>query len=273
MRGRPGEPDLSLIQSELFGHVRGAFTGADRDKTGLIEAASTGTLFLDEIGDLPRELQINLLRFLQEKTITRVGSTRSVPVDVRVIAATNVDLEAAVAGGNFREDLFYRLNVLSLRVPPLRERSEDIGVLAEHYFRQFTADKHPRLKGLSDRALGAMVAHRWPGNVRELINRIRRAMVMAQGRLISPADLGFEDSSLPKPGVALDEARTRAEQDAIAISLERSGRNVTLAAKNLGISRMTLYRLMAKHGMDERGTRAMRPGTPSEMPFNVVSKE
>ena len=268
-----GAIQASLIQSELFGHVRGAFTGADRDKTGLIEAASTGTLFLDEIGDLPRELQINLLRFLQEKTFTRVGSTRSVPVDVRVIAATNVDLEAAVAGGNFREDLFYRLNVLSLRVPPLRERSEDIGVLAEHYFRQFTADKHPRLKGLSDRALGAMVAHRWPGNVRELINRIRRAMVMAQGRLISPADLGFEDSSLPKPGVALDEARTRAEQDAIAISLERSGRNVTLAAKNLGISRMTLYRLMAKHGMDERGTRAMRPGTPSEMPFNVVSKE
>ena len=268
-----GAIQANLIQSELFGHVRGAFTGADRDKAGLIEAASGGTLFLDEIGDLPSELQINLLRFLQEKTITRVGSTRSVAVDLRVIAATNVDLEAAVDSGEFREDLFYRLNVLSLRVPPLRERSEDIGALAEHYFQKFASDKSPRLKGLSDRALGAMVAHRWPGNVRELINRIRRAMVMAQGRLITPADLGFADSRSPGPGVALDEARTRAEQDAIAISLERSGRNITLAAKNLGISRMTLYRLMAKHGMDERGPLRISASTQPEHELGAVLKE
>ena len=268
-----GAIQASLIQSELFGHARGAFTGADRDKAGLIEAASGGTLFLDEIGDLPRELQINLLRFLQEKTITRVGSTRSVQVDLRVIAATNVDLESAVASGEFREDLFYRLNVLSLRVPPLRERSEDIGVLAEHFFRQFAAEKSPRLKGLSDRALGAMVAHPWPGNVRELINRVRRAMVMAQGRLITPADLGFEDSAYPLPSVALGEARTRAEQDAIALSLERSGRNVTLAAKNLGISRMTLYRLMAKHGMDERGAGLTRATPQAGADIRSVLKE
>jgi DNA-binding NtrC family response regulator len=241
----------TLIQSELFGHEKGAFTGADREKRGLIEAASGGTLFLDEIGDLPRELQINLLRFLQEGTISRVGSIRTIRVDARVIAATHVDLERAVANGSFREDLFYRLNVLSLRVPPLRERNEDIETLAEHFFDKFAAEKSPRLKGFSDRAFAAMRAHTWPGNVRELINRIRRAMVMAQGRLITPADLGLE-KSVGAPQEALEEARTRAEQNAIATSLKRAGKNVTLAAKHLGVSRMTLYRLMAKHGMTER---------------------
>ena len=242
----------TLIQSALFGHEKGAFTGADREKHGLIEAAGGGTLFLDEIGDLPRELQINLLRFLQEGTISRVGSVRTIRVDVRVIAATNVDLDRAVANGAFREDLFYRLNVLSLRVPPLRERGEDIETLAEHFFEKFAAEKSPRLKGFSERALGAMRAHTWPGNVRELINRVRRAMVMAHGRLITPADLGLDKGAAALPFEALEEARTRAEQKAIALSLKNAGKNVSLAAKHLGVSRMTLYRLMAKHGMTER---------------------
>jgi DNA-binding NtrC family response regulator len=247
-----GAIPAGLIQSELFGYERGAFTGATKEKRGFIEAASGGTLFLDEIGDLPRDLQINLLRFLQEGTINRVGSVRPVRIDARVIAATNVDLERAVAQGAFREDLFYRLNVLSLRVPPLRERGEDILALAEHVFEKFAAEKSPRLKGFSDRALAAMRAHAWPGNVRELINRVRRAMVMAQGRLITPADLGLEKGEDAQSFEALESARTRAEQKAITLSLRSAGKNVSLAAKHLGISRMTLYRLMAKHGMTER---------------------
>jgi DNA-binding NtrC family response regulator len=248
-----GAIPATLIQSELFGYERGAFTGAVREKHGFIEAASGGTLFLDEIGDLPRELQTNLLRFLQEGTINRVGSIRPIRVDARVVAATHVDLDHAVAQGSFREDLFYRLNVLSLRVPPLRERVEDIDLLAERFFEKFSAEKNPRLRGFSDRALAAMRAHAWPGNVRELINRVRRAMVMAQGRLITPADLGLDKGAAAQPFEALDEARMRAEQKAIALSLRNAGRNVSLAAKHLGVSRMTLYRLMAKHGMTDRG--------------------
>jgi DNA-binding NtrC family response regulator len=242
-----GAIQATLIQSELFGHAKGAFTGADRDKRGLFEAAGGGTLFLDEIGDLSLQLQINLLRFLQEKTISRVGSTHSITVDVRVIAATNVDLEEAVSTGAFREDLFYRLNVLPLRVPPLRERKADIELLANHFFSAFADDKSPRIKGFSRAAILAMHDHDWPGNVRELINRVRRAMVMAEGRLITPADLALDSILLPHE--ALDDAREKAERTAVSLSLQEAGRNITQAAKRLGVSRMTLYRLMAKHGI------------------------
>ena len=246
-----GAIQATLIQSELFGHAKGAFTGASKEGRGLIEAASGGTIFLDEIGDLSLELQINLLRFLQEKTINRVGSTRSIHVDARVIAATHVDLEKAVAAGTFREDLFYRLNVVPLRVPSLRERLSDVGLLAEHFFEQFAKEKGPQLKGFSRRAMVAMNAHTWPGNVRELINRVRRATVMAEGRLIGPVDLGLEDRSESHSWDALEEARTRAERGAISVSLQHAGKNVTEAAKQLGVSRMTLYRLMAKHGIGQ----------------------
>lgn len=240
----------ALIHAELFGHARGAFTGATRDKAGLIESAAGGSVLLDEIGDLPRELQSNLLRFLQEKTIYRLGATRSISVDVRVIAASHVDLQQAVAKGDFREDLYYRLNVLPLTVPPLRERRDDVAALAEQFFHAYAADKSPRLKGFSDAALRALREHDWPGNVRELINRVRRALVLAEGRLIGPHDLGLAPAP-PQPchGIGLEHWREHAERAAIAASLERHGGNVTHAARELAVSRTTLYRQMAKHGL------------------------
>jgi DNA-binding NtrC family response regulator len=242
-----GAIPASLIQSELFGHEKGSFTGADRQRRGLIEAANGGTLFLDEIGDLPLEMQTNLLRFLQEGTVDRIGSARSISVDARVIAATHVDLEAAVASGAFRKDLYYRLNVLPLSVPALRDRGDDITLLAQHFFQKFASDRGCRLKGFSRRALVAMAAHDWPGNVRELVNRIRRAIVLAEGKLIAPTDLGLEESVEKQLRMPLDEARLNAERHAISESLQLAGKNVSYAAKQLRVSRMTLYRLMAKH--------------------------
>ena len=250
-----GAIPASLIQSELFGYERGAFTGAIKEKMGLIESAAGGTLFLDEIGDLPHELQANLLRFLQEGTINRVGSSHIIKVDVRVIAASHMRLEDAVKSGIFREDLLYRLNVLPLTVPALRERKSDLELLARHFFKVFTHDKNPRLTGFSNRALIAIKAHDWPGNVRELINRIRRAMVMSEGRLITPEDLDLKmqqcavEPGSVRNGEALEDARIRAERDAINVCLLGSGSNITRAARNLGVSRMTLYRLMEKHGI------------------------
>jgi DNA-binding NtrC family response regulator len=239
----------TLIQSELFGHERGAFTGATRAKAGLIESAHGGTLFLDEIGDLPKDLQANLLRFLQEKTICRLGSTRSMPVDVRVVAATHVHLQQAVVAGHFREDLYYRLAVLPVAVPPLRERRDDVAALAEHVFRLYADERTPRLTGFSSRAVAAMLDHAWPGNVRELINRVRRALVMADGRLVTPQDLGLEPAA-PAPGqAALDDVRARTERLALRECLLRTGQNVSRAARDLGVSRTTMYRLLSKHGM------------------------
>ena len=238
----------NLIQSELFGHEKGAFTGAHQRKIGRIEAAHGGTLFLDEIGDLPLELQANLLRFLQEKHIERVGGSQPVPVDVRVLAATHVDLEAAIVNGRFREDLYYRLNVLQVITAPLRERHGDLAMLANHFANYYSLETGRRPRTFSDDALIAMVNHDWPGNVRELANRVRRGLVLAEGRQIEAHDLGLE--SLPAfAGTmgTLEEYKDRAERQALSEVLDRHGDNLSLAAKVLGVSRPTFYRLLHKH--------------------------
>jgi len=235
-----------LIQSELFGHEKGAFTGANQRKTGRIEAAEGGTIFLDEIGDLSMDLQVNLLRFLQEKTIERLGSNLTIKVDVRVIAATHVNLEKAVEEGRFREDLFYRLNVLNLKVPPLRERYGDIELLARTFFEEYSGEKSPKVKGFSQQALRVMSLYDWPGNVRELMNRVQSAMVMCDQHLITPADLEFEKIAVTNKVTSLDDVREKAELDAIQHSLQLNNNNVSKAARDLGVSRVTLYRLINK---------------------------
>jgi len=254
-----------LIQSELFGYEKGAFTGAQRRNIGSIEAASGGTLLLDEIGDLSSKLQVNLLRFLQESTIQRVGSPKEIPVDVRVIAATHGDMEKAVAEGRFREDLYYRLYVLRLELPPLRARGEDIEVLARFFFERFSGESAHHVKGFSAEALRSVASHTWPGNVRELINRVRRAIVMCEGRLIRPSDLGFKDMPPPTWLVTLDEARATAEREAIAQALKLTPNNLSEAARRLGTSRPTLYRLMNKYGLTKRPSSAP-PAAPATGP-------
>lgn len=241
-----GAIPAGLVQSELFGHERGAFTGAAREKRGLIESASGGTVFFDEIGDLPLALQTNLLRFLQEKTIYRVGATQSIAVDARVIAASHVNLQHAVQQGTFREDLYYRLNVLTLDMPPLRERKEDLMLLANYFFSTYTSERAPMVKGFSSAAVQAIHDHGWPGNVRELINRVRRAMVMAEGRLILPQDLGLGGVRPQSLDAALGRTRQRTDREAVQASLVNTRSNISQAARNLGVSRMTLYRLIKK---------------------------
>ncbi|HET9122234.1 MAG TPA: sigma-54 dependent transcriptional regulator, partial [Acidiferrobacteraceae bacterium] len=202
----------NLVQSELFGHEKGAFTGAFQRKIGRLEAASNGTIFLDEIGDLPLDQQVNLLRFLQEKTVQRVGGTEAIPINVRVLAATHVDLEQAVKQGRFREDLYYRLHVLYIKIPPLRERQGDVELLARYFFDKFSRDKSRAVKGFSQQALQVMNNYEWPGNVRELINRVRRAMVMCENRMIKAADLGLDRRNGRRQVVSLNEARMVAEK-------------------------------------------------------------
>ncbi len=243
-----GALPASLIQSELFGYERGAFTGAQQRKIGRIEAAHGGTLFLDEIGDLPFDMQVNLLRFLQEQTIDRVGGREPIEVDVRVIAATHMDLDKAVTEkGRFREDLYFRLNVLRLHMPPLRDRQDDIELLAWFFFNRFVAEHGPALKGFGRQAIEAMNQHNWPGNVRELINRVRRAVVLCDKRLITPADLGLERRQTVRRTMTLAKARDAAERAAIMGALRQADGNVSQAARQLSVSRVTLYRLMEKY--------------------------
>ncbi len=240
-----------LIQSELFGHEKGAFTGAHRRKIGRFEAAAGGTILLDEIGDLPPETQVNLLRFLETRKIERVGGTESIEIDVRIIAATHVDLQRAIADGFFRQDLYYRLNVLAIRLPPLRDRGGDIQRLADHFFSLYTNEiTRRRLGGFSADARHAMSQWHWHGNVRELKNRVQKATVMCDKGPISRQDLGLERRCGARDMKTLDEARDQAERIAILNMLDLTGHNVTEAAENLQVCRMTLYRLMKKHGIE-----------------------
>nr|WP_038037254.1 sigma-54 dependent transcriptional regulator [Thioalkalivibrio sp. ALE12] len=243
-----GALPAQLIQSELFGHEAGAFTGATRRKIGQLELAHGGTLLLDEIGDLGLDLQVNLLRFLQEGTLLRLGGLQPIQVDVRVLAATHVDLFKAVEAGRFREDLYYRLNVIQLDVPPLRERGADLVELAHFYFDRFRG-QNPRLRGFTRAAIQALYSHRWPGNVRELVNRIQRAVTMADGRLIRPEDLGLAAPLEGSGRETLAQARARAERETVMRALGQCDNNLSRAARELGVGRVTLYRLLDKYGM------------------------
>jgi DNA-binding NtrC family response regulator len=238
-----------LFQSELFGYEKGAFTGANQRKIGRIEAAQGGTLFLDEIGDMPFDMQVNLLRFLQEKTIVRVGGTDAIEIDVRVIAATHIDLTEAVRQGRFREDLFYRINVVCIDIPHLADRGQDIEDIAKHYFARFASMHNKSLRGFSKAAMNAMLSHSWPGNVRELVNRVQRATVMAEGRFIQPEDLGFDRDSQLKQMMSLEDARAAAESMMIRRALSQSRNQISRAASLLGVSRVTLYRLIEKYNI------------------------
>jgi DNA-binding NtrC family response regulator len=264
----------SLLQSELFGHERGAFTGAAQRKTGRIEAAHGGTLFLDEIGDLPIECQVVLLRFLQEGTIERLGGNGPIKVDVRVISATHVDLDAAVEAGRFRADLYHRLCVLKLQEPPLCERGGDIKLLALHALEMFRQDNARKIRGFTSDAITAMCNYPWPGNVRELFNCVRRAVVMVEGRFITARDLGLP-ADPAGPARTLARIRFEAERNAVQQALKRHGYNLSGAAEELGISRATLYRVMNAVGVrsepaairllreqETRGTKAEH-GTPA----------
>jgi DNA-binding NtrC family response regulator len=268
----------TLMASELFGHEKGAFTGADQARIGRIQAAEGGTVLLDEIGDLPMDMQSHLLRFLQERTIDRVGGTQPIKVNVRVVAATNVDLKKAVAEGRFREDLLYRLDVLALELPPLRARGEDVDLLTTFFMRKFSQEMGRSLNGLTDDAIEAVRDYSWPGNVRELISCVRRAVVMADGDWITADNLGVPwrqgkttqapaadsllnaepvaDHSDTVPGVAftdrnnlpsLDKARREMEENLLQSALTFHDRNIKKTAEHLGVSRVTLYRLMEKY--------------------------
>jgi two-component system response regulator AtoC len=247
-----GAIPATLLESELFGHKRGAFTDATSDKVGLFEAAHEGTLFLDEVGELPLALQVKLLRVLQEGTIRRIGETRDRNIDVRVIAATVRDLEAEVASGHFREDLFYRLNVLPIQVPPLRERPEDIPLLVDHFVARNNARLGTRIRGVDEHARKILLAYHWPGNVRELENVIERAMVLADGDVIGEADLPDrlkrrEDArllALSSDELSIKKTTRFIEEQLIRRALEKTGGNRTAAARLLEIShRALLYKI------------------------------
>jgi two-component system NtrC family response regulator len=242
----------TLLESELFGHEKGAFTGAVKQTIGRIESADGGTLFLDEIGDVPLPMQVKLLRFLQNQVVERIGGRQPVQVDVRIVCATNQDLELMMAEGRFREDLYYRLNEVTVGVPPLRERESDAVVLASFFMRRFAAEYGRSVRGFGTAALAAISEYAWPGNVRELENRVKRAVVMTDGPLLSAADLGLATYGEKPQSLGLREARARAEREVLQLALAQAGSNLSKAAKLLGISRPTLYDLMQQHqiGLD-----------------------
>ena len=235
----------TLLESELFGHVKGAFTGAVATRPGRFQQASGGTLFLDEVGDMPPVLQVKLLRALQDRTIQKVGDHREEPVDIRVLAATHRTLEDEVKRGTFREDLYYRLATLTLRVPPLRERGEDVAVLARGFLRTFADAYRTAARGFTPAALAAIRRHSWPGNVRELENRIKKAVVLSDGPLVRAEDLDFPPEELP-PLTPLQEAKDEFERQYVLEALSRHGGNRARTARALGVDPRTVFRLLEK---------------------------
>jgi len=259
---RKGEPFVAincgaipetLLESELFGYEKGAFTGATQQRKGRIEGAQGGTLFLDEVGDIPLGLQVKLLRFLQDHTMQRLGGRETINVDARILAATNVDLKKAISEGRFREDLYYRLCVVTIAVPALRERGSDIILLARTFLTKFAEEEKKLLKGFTPQAVDAMTAHNWPGNVRELENRIKRAVVMAEGRYVTPQSLELRESPASgEDASTLRASRESREKDLVRLAMEKTDGNVTRAAAELGISRPTLYQLLARYGFKKQ---------------------
>lgn len=239
----------NLLEAELFGYEKGAFTGAVRTTEGKIELAHGGTLFLDEVGDIPLALQVKLLRFLQERVIERIGGRKPIAVDTRIVCATHQNLEAMIAEGTFREDLYYRLAEIVVRIPALAERPGDPALLAKHFLGRFAREMNPQVKGFAPGALAAIEAWPWPGNIRELENRLKRAVIMADGKFVSAEDLdlvGNEADALP---VNLKAAREEADRRAIRKALARADNNISGAARLLGISRPTLYDLLKQYGL------------------------
>ena len=237
----------NLLESELFGHEKGAFTGAVKTTEGKIEQAHGGTLFLDEIGDVPLALQVKLLRFLQERTIERVGGRKGIPVDTRVVTATHRDVDAMVASGTFREDLYYRLAEIVVTIPSLAERPGDASLLGRAFVQRFAASMKTPVSGLTPDALAALDAWHWPGNVRELENRVKRAVIMADGKLVTAADLDLAERNAADDPINLKSVREAADRKAIARAVARTEGNISGAAKLLGISRPTLYDLLKSY--------------------------
>ncbi|EEF62395.1 PEP-CTERM-box response regulator transcription factor [Pedosphaera parvula] len=239
----------TLLESELFGHEKGAFTGAHAMRKGRIETANGGTLFLDEIGEVPLPIQVKLLRFLQEKRIERVGGRQEINIDARVVAATNADLKKGMAGGTFREDLFYRLAVVQITLPALRERESDVKLLAQCCMQRYSGQIGKNALAFDAEAVRALMRHLWPGNVRELENRVKRAVIMAEGKRITPQDLELESVSGAAAVTTLKEAREAVEREMIQNALRKHSGKIAPAAVELGVSRPTLYELMEKLGI------------------------
>jgi two-component system NtrC family response regulator len=238
----------NLLESELFGYEKGAFSGAAKQTQGKIEAAHKGTLFLDEIGDMPLPLQAKLLRFLQERVVERLGGREEIPVDVRVVCATNRDLQEMIKAGTFREDLYYRLSEISIKVPPLRERSGDAVLLAKAFLGQFSAQHNKNFQGFRQDALSVIMSYPWPGNIREMENVIKRVVVMAEGPYVNAHDLGL-DVAIMRPPVSLRQAREEAERKAVVMAMAQTNGNILRAANLLGITRPTMYDLLNQFGL------------------------
>ena len=238
----------NLLEAELFGYERGAFTGAVKSNVGKIEMAQGGTLFLDEVGDIPLPLQVKLLRFLQERVVERIGGRQPIAVDTRIVCATHQDLETMIADGRFREDLYYRLAEIVVKIPSLAERSGDAVLLARHFVNRFSRELNPSVQSLSADAVGAIDGYGWPGNVRELENRIKRAVIMADGKSVTAADLELPSASEEAPvPINLRAVREIADRRAIRQAMSRTENNISSAAKLLGISRPTLYDLLKQY--------------------------